>query len=78
MMRRCLAEHVGLSKLVSIGNKLMVDGNDVLDFLIGDPETGVAGIYLEDAKNGRRLMELASKTEKPVIVLKGNTSPDEP
>ncbi len=75
MMRRCLAEHVGLSKLVSIGNKLMVDGNDVLDFLIGDPETAAAGLYLEDVKHGRRLMELASKTEKPVIALKGNTSP---
>jgi acetyltransferase len=74
MMRRCLAEHVGLSKLVSIGNKLMVDGNDVLDFLVRDPETVAAGIYLEDAKNGRRLMELASKTEKPVIALKANTS----
>ena len=65
----------GISKLASIGNKLMVDGNDILDFLIGDPETRAIGIYLEDAKNGRRLMDLASRTEKPVIVLKGNTSP---
>ncbi len=75
MMRRCLAEHVGLSKLVSIGNKLMVDGNDVLDFFLRDQDTGVVGMYLEDAKSGRRLMELASKSEKPVIALKGNTSP---
>ena len=62
MTRRCLAEHVGLGKLVSIGNKLMVDGNDILEFLIRDPETGAVGMYLEDAKNGRRLMELASGT----------------
>ena len=75
MTRRCLAENVGLSKLTSIGNKLMVDANDILDFLIKDPETGVIGLYLEDAKNGRRLVELASGTEKPVIVFKGNTSP---
>ncbi len=75
MMRRCLAEHVGLSKLTSIGNKLMVDGNDILDFLIKDPDTGAIGMYLEDARNGRRLMDLASGTEKPVIVFKGNTSP---
>lgn len=75
LMRRCLTENVGISKLTSIGNKLMVDGNDILDFLITDPETGAIGIYLEDAKNGRRLMDLASRTEKPVIVFKGNTSP---
>jgi acetyltransferase len=75
MMRRCLAENVGISKLTSIGNKLMVDGNDILDFLIRDPETGVIGMYLEDAKNGRRLMDLVSRAEKPVIVFKGNTSP---
>ncbi len=75
MTRRCLAENVGLSKLASIGNKLLVDGNDILDFLIRDPETVVIGIYLEDAKNGRRLVNLASGTKKPVILFKGNTSP---
>jgi acetyltransferase len=75
LTRRCLAENVGVSKLTSIGNKLMADENDILDFLIRDPETGVIGIYLEDVKNGRRLIDLASSTEKPVIVLKGNTSP---
>ncbi|MGD0230973.1 MAG: acetate--CoA ligase family protein [Syntrophorhabdales bacterium] len=75
MVRRCLAEHVGLGKLASIGNSLMVDANDFLEFLIGDPATGPIGLYLEDVKNGRRLMDLASGTEKPVIVLKANTSP---
>ena len=73
--RRCSAEHVGLSKLASIGNKLMVDENDFLEFLSEDPETGAIGIYLEGVSDGRRLMDLASVTEKPVIVLKGNTSP---
>jgi acetyltransferase len=75
LARRCSAEHVGLSKLASIGNKLMVDENDVLQFLAGDRETVAIGIYLEAVSDGRRLMDLASATEKPVIVLKGNTSP---
>ena len=75
LMRRCLIENVGLSKLTSIGNKLLTDASDILEFLIGDPQTHTIGMYLEDAKNGRRLMELASGTEKPVIVFKGNTSP---
>lgn len=75
MIRRCAADNVGLNKLTSVGNKLVVDECDVLEFLIGDPGTATIGLYLEDIKNGRRLMDLASSTEKPVIVLKGNASP---
>ena len=72
--RRCMLENVGLSKLVSIGNKLMVDENDVTEFLIHDPGTDAIAIYLESISNGRRLMELAGMTSKPIIVLKGNTN----
>ena len=75
LVRRCAAEHVGLSKLASIGNKLMLDENAFLQFLAGDRDTGAIGIYLEAVSDGRRLMDLAAATEKPVIVLKGNTSP---
>jgi acetate---CoA ligase (ADP-forming) len=75
MVRRCSADNVGLTKVTSIGNKLMVDENDVLQYLLQDQETDVVGVYLEDIKNGRRLMNLALGTTKPVIVLKGNASP---
>jgi acetate---CoA ligase (ADP-forming) len=75
VIRRCAADNVGLNKLTSVGNKLAVDESDVLEFLIRDAGTGAIGLYLEDIKNGRRLMDLASSTEKPVIVLKGNASP---
>lgn len=75
MVRRCLAENAGLSKLVSIGNKMTLDENDLLQYFIEDPETGTIGMYLEDVKDGRRLMDLALGTKKPIIVLKGNSSP---
>ena len=75
MVRRCAVENVGLNKLTSIGNKLMVDEADILEFFIDDPGTEVIGLYLEDIKRGRRLMELAEVTTKPVILLKGNASP---
>ncbi len=75
IVRRCAAENAGLNKLTSIGNKLMVDESDVLEYLIGDHGTETIGLYLEDIKNGRRLMDLASRTTKPVILLKGNDSP---
>jgi acetyltransferase len=74
LMRRCSAENVGLGKLASIGNKMMVDGNDILEFLLEDEGTCAVGIYLEDVRNGRRLMDLACGAGKPVIAIKANTS----
>lgn len=75
IIRRCAADNVGLNKLTSVGNKLLVDETDILEFLIRDPGTATIGLYLEDIKNGRRLMDLAAATDKPVILLKGNASP---
>ena len=68
-------ENVGLNKLVSIGNKLANDENDILEYLIADPGTKIIGLYLENVSDGRRFMELAESTSKPIILLKANRSP---
>lgn len=70
----CYMANVGINKLVSIGNKLILDENDFLEYFIHDPSTGCIGLYLEDIHNGRRFMELVSSTKKPVIILKSNKS----
>ncbi len=75
LIRRTSVENVGLCKMASIGNKLRLDENDVVEFFIDDTSTHNIGIYLESVADGRRLMELASRTTKPLIVLKGNTNP---
>jgi len=67
-------EHIGLNKAVSIGNKLDLNECDYLEFLIADPGTSSIGIYLENFSDGRRLMDLARRTEKPIIILKANRS----
>jgi acetate---CoA ligase (ADP-forming) len=67
-------ENVGLNKLVSIGNKLLSDENDILEYLISDPNTRIIGLYLESIRNGRRFMELAESTCKPIVLLKANRS----
>jgi len=67
-------DNLGVNKLVSAGNKLMLNENDFLEFLISDPATRIIGLYLEDIRDGRRLTHLASSTDKPIIVLKGNES----
>jgi acetyltransferase len=68
----CSVERVGLNKLASIGNKLDLNENDFLEYLIGDAGTKVIGMYLENFSDGRRLMELADATDKPIVLLKGN------
>jgi len=73
-LRLCSNENLGLNKLVSMGNKLDLDENDYLEFLISDQGTKTIGLYLESVSDGRRLMDLAGSTRKPVVVLKSNTN----
>jgi len=75
MMQGLNFEGIGFNKLISMGNKLDLNENDYLEYLISDQETKVVGLYLENISDGRRLMELAAATDKPIVVLKSNTSP---
>jgi len=74
-LRLLTIENIGFNKLISMGNKLDLDENDYLEYLISDPGTRIIGIYLENVSDGRRLMDLAAGTDKPIVVLKANTNP---
>ena len=69
------SENIGVNKFVSMGNKLNVDENDLLEYLIQDAGTEVICLYLEGLSDGRRLMELISASPKPVLIHKSNTGP---
>lgn len=60
----------GLSKVASIGNKMDVDEIDLLEYLVSEPDTKVIAMYLESINRGRRFLELARSTDKPIVVLK--------
>ncbi|MEM0503175.1 MAG: CoA-binding protein, partial [Archaeoglobaceae archaeon] len=62
--------HLGVSRVVAIGNKCDVNEIDALDFLLRDDKTKVIAMYLEGFTDGRRLFELLSTAKKPVVVLK--------
>ncbi|MFV0437618.1 MAG: acetate--CoA ligase family protein [Desulfopila sp.] len=68
--------NLGLSKLVSIGNKADITENDLLEYFGNDPDTDVVLGYLENIVAGdtfiRNATEAASK--KPVIILKSGTT----
>jgi acyl-CoA synthetase (NDP forming) len=66
------SEGLGLAKMMSVGNKLDVDENDLLEYLMTDPETDVIIMYLEGIRDGRRLMDLAKRSTKPILVHKSN------
>ncbi|MDI6765167.1 MAG: CoA-binding protein [Thermodesulfobacteriota bacterium] len=68
-----ISANVGLSKMVSMGNKLDLNEIDYLKYLIDDPKTDIIGLYLESLGRGRELMEIAHSTSKPIIIHKANT-----
>jgi acetyltransferase len=63
---------LGLSKIVSFGNKADLNEVDLLTALGRDPQTSVIVAYLESITEGDAFMEVAEETAKtkPVVVLK--------
>ena len=67
-------ENIGVNKFVSMGNKSDVNENELLHYLINDEGTRIILVYLEGFTDGRRFLEIASHSEKPILVLKANRS----
>jgi acetyltransferase len=65
---------VGINKAVSIGNKSDLDESDYLEYFLSDNGTRMICIYLESISDGRRLLDLARKSSKPIITQKANRS----
>ena len=65
---------MGISKVCSIGNKVDVEECELLEYLIRDPHTKAIGLYMESIPNGRRFIEISSRSPKPIVVLKGGKS----
>ena len=61
----------GFSAIISYGNEAGLKLTDFLKWADNDPETKVISIYMEGLKNGREFFEIAEKSKKPIVVLKG-------
>ena len=68
--------HLGLAKLVSIGNKADLNENDFLAAFADDPETSVIVGYLESIVSGDEFIKTAeaAAARKPVVILKAGTT----
>ena len=67
------ANGLRISKAISIGNSIILDASDYLEYFAQDPETEVIGMYLEGVKDGRRFVRVLRETveQKPVLIWKG-------
>jgi acetyl coenzyme A synthetase (ADP forming)-like protein len=70
------SQDIGISKFISIGNKIDVDEVDLLNYLADDPPTKCITIYVESIERGREFLKTASEVtdKKPIIILKGGTT----
>lgn len=76
MIGKTAVENIGLSAIVSVGNKADIDEADLLEYLIADDETHVILMYIEGIKTGDRLLEVlkCGTQHKPIIVIKAGRS----
>jgi len=67
---------IRFSKLVTVGNAIDVQPGELLEWLVDDAETAVLGLYLEAARDGRRLISALRRAagRKPVVLLVGGSS----
>lgn len=71
-----LANAIGFSFFVSLGNKADVDEVDLMEAWEGNPDAKVIIAYMEGLRDGRRFMDVARRVSKqaPLIAVKsGNT-----
>lgn len=72
LMDMLASEGIGLSKFISIGNRIDIDESETLDFLRKDRATNTIVLYIESVKDGVKFFKTLKKTaeSKPVIVIK--------
>ncbi len=76
MLDLATGRHLGLAKLVSIGNKADISEVDILSYLAKDEQTKVIVGYLEDISTGNNFVKAAEEaaSKKPVVILKSGTT----
>jgi len=76
MFGKTKAENIGLSTVVSVGNKSDINEADLMEYLVSNKQTKVILMYIEGIKDGEKLMRILNETttKKPVIVIKSGRS----
>ena len=68
------SRRVGYEKMISIGNMADVDFADLIEWFQDDDETSCVSLYIEGMRDGRRFIDVARKSTKPIVALKSGVS----
>lgn len=67
-------EHIGITRMISYGNRVDVDEADMIAYLARDSDTTVLAAYIEGLGDGRKFLqtsrEVISAYKKPIVVYK--------
>jgi len=76
MIGKTAAENIGLSAIVSVGNKADIDEADLIEHLVEDDGTRIILMYIEGVKNGERFVRVLKNAslKKPILVVKSGRS----
>ncbi|MBD3235881.1 MAG: CoA-binding protein [Candidatus Eisenbacteria bacterium] len=76
MIGKTAVENVGISAMISVGNKADIDEADLLRYLMEDANTRTILMYIEGVREGEELLEVLRETtgRKPVVAIKSGRS----
>jgi len=76
MIGKTAVENIGLSTIISVGNKSDLDEADLLAYLTQQERTKVILMYIEGVKAGQRFISVLKEAthHKPVVVIKSGRS----
>jgi acetyltransferase len=76
MVTAFLDSSLGFSLIATLGNKLQVSENELLEYYAKDKNTQVIALYLESIADGQRFAQALRKVtpKKPVVILKAGNS----
>jgi acetate---CoA ligase (ADP-forming) len=76
MLDLAAGRHLGIAKVISVGNKADITEVDILAELAADEQTKVIVGYLEDISTGDKFVKIAEEAAsiKPVVMLKSGTT----
>lgn len=76
MIGKTKVENIGLSAIISVGNKSDIDEADLLQYLMMHDQTRIILMYIEGIQHGERLVGMLKEATriKPVVVIKSGRS----
>jgi acyl-CoA synthetase (NDP forming) len=71
----CQGQRIGLSKVIALGNEVVIGVADVIDYLVSDPHTSAIAVMLEAIRSPEAFVRAAGRAldaGKPVVALKAS------